>query len=95
MKSPDGSEDWIAYHSMNRSTGMREVRIQPFTWHADNSPDFGQPVASGVSLDEPSGTTPNPAYVIAGLPAWPDPFESEDERARGVAEISDKYMILT
>jgi GH43 family beta-xylosidase len=56
-KSPDGTEDWIIYHA-KVDTGPnwnRVIRMQPFTWNADGSPNFGQPVASGVPLRVPSG----------------------------------------
>ncbi|HEY0035182.1 MAG TPA: family 43 glycosylhydrolase, partial [Longimicrobium sp.] len=56
-KSPDGTEDWIIYHA-KVDTGPnwnRVIRAQPFTWNADGSPNFGQPVASGVPLRVPSG----------------------------------------
>jgi GH43 family beta-xylosidase len=56
-KSPDGTEDWIIYHA-KVDTGPnwnRVIRMQRFTWRPDGSPDFGQPVASGVRLPVPSG----------------------------------------
>ncbi|HEX8831017.1 MAG TPA: glycoside hydrolase family 43 protein [Longimicrobium sp.] len=56
-RSPDGTEDWIIYHA-KVDTGPnwnRVIRMQPFTWKADGSPDFGEPVASGVALRVPSG----------------------------------------
>ena len=56
-KSPDGTEDWIIYHA-KVDTGPnwnRVIRAQRFTWRADGSPDFGEPVASGVVLPVPSG----------------------------------------
>jgi GH43 family beta-xylosidase len=56
-KSPDGTEDWIIYHA-KVDTGPnwnRVIRAQRFTWRADGSPDFGQPVANGVALPVPSG----------------------------------------
>jgi len=56
-KSPDGREDWIVYHAVRRagSGWDRDVRIQPFTWAADGSPLFGEPIAPGVPLPVPSG----------------------------------------
>lgn len=57
VQSPDGTEDWILYHS-KKSTEPgwnRDVRMQPFQWKADGSPDFGKPVPAGVPLDRPSG----------------------------------------
>jgi GH43 family beta-xylosidase len=59
-KSPDGTEDWIVYHAKSQSTAGwndRVVRMQPFGWNADGTPDFGTPVPSG-QLDVPSGQCP-------------------------------------
>ena len=56
-KSPDGTEDWLIYHA-KVDTGPnwnRVIRLQPFTWRPDGSPDFGEPIASGVPLPVPSG----------------------------------------
>jgi GH43 family beta-xylosidase len=58
FKSPDGSEDWILYHS-NPEAGMgcggkRSPRAQPFKWKPDGFPDFGDPVNAGVALPVPS-----------------------------------------
>lgn len=56
-KSPDGKEDWILYHgAKTQGSGWnRNVRMQPFKWHADGSPDFGIPIAEGVPIPVPSG----------------------------------------
>jgi GH43 family beta-xylosidase len=56
VKSRDGTEDWIVYHTAKYpGAGWdRQVQIQPFTWNADGSPDFGKPVAVGVPLNLPS-----------------------------------------
>jgi GH43 family beta-xylosidase len=58
VKSLDGKEDWIVYHAAKRkgSGWDRDVRTQRFTWKADHSPDFGQPVPPGVELEYPSGS---------------------------------------
>lgn len=56
-KSPDGTEDWILYHT-KKSTKPgwdRDIRLQPFSWHADGSPNFGSPVPAGKPLEVPSG----------------------------------------
>lgn len=56
-QSPDGSEDWILYHSKTRrwdGWSDRVVRAQPFGWHADGFPRFGAPVPTGVRLAMPS-----------------------------------------
>jgi GH43 family beta-xylosidase len=57
VKSPDGTENWIIYHS-KKSTEPgwnRDVRMQQFHWNKDGSPDFGKPVPAGVPLTRPSG----------------------------------------
>ncbi len=57
VKSRDGTEDWIVYHSAKRSGAGwdRRVNLQRFQWHADGSPDFGTPVPARVPQREPSG----------------------------------------
>ncbi len=58
FKSPDGTQDWIIYHA-NPAPGegcenQRSPRIQPFTWNADDTPNFGKPVPLGQPLQKPS-----------------------------------------
>lgn len=57
--SPDGTEPWILYHA-NPQAGQgcgnnRSIRMQPFTWKSDGSPDFGQAAALDVKLSKPAG----------------------------------------
>jgi len=56
-KSPDGKEDWIAYHSKKsvKEGWQRDVRLQPFIWGNDGLPDFGVPLAAGSEILRPSG----------------------------------------
>ena len=59
FKSADGSENWIIYHA-NLFSGQgcgdtRNPRMQQFTWNADGTPNFGQPVAAGSAIKKPSG----------------------------------------
>lgn len=59
FKSRDGKEDWIIYHA-NASPGQgcsnnRNPRIQKFTWNADGSPNFGEPVEINKPIQKPSG----------------------------------------
>lgn len=59
FKSKDGTEDWIIYHA-NSSAGLgcgdaRTPRIQKFTWNADGSPNFGEPVKINTKIVKPSG----------------------------------------
>ncbi|HWJ28600.1 MAG TPA: glycoside hydrolase family 43 protein [Flavisolibacter sp.] len=55
--SPDGKENWILYHA-NDQPGQgcgrfRSPRAQKFTWNKDGSPQFGEPVQTGVELAIP------------------------------------------
>lgn len=58
FKSPDGSEDWMAYHANDEEADVcdmgRTPRIQPFTWNPDGTPNFGKPVAESTELAVPS-----------------------------------------
>jgi GH43 family beta-xylosidase len=55
--SPDGTEDWIVYHSkIDTVPGWRRnVRIQPFGWNGDGTPRFGSPIPEGVPIPLPAG----------------------------------------
>jgi GH43 family beta-xylosidase len=59
FQSKDGQESWIIYHAnSNPNEGCvekRNPRMQPFTWKADGTPDFGVPVAIGVPITRPGG----------------------------------------
>lgn len=52
VKSQDGLTDWIVYHAARRkgSGWDRDIRMQPFKWNKDGTPDFGQPLAPGVPI---------------------------------------------
>ena len=57
--SKDGTQNWLLYHA-NAQPGQgcgnaRTPRMQPFTWNADGTPNFGTPVATGVALPRPGG----------------------------------------
>lgn len=59
FKSPDGTEDWLIYHG-NASekegcSATRSLRAQQYTWNADGTPHFGEPVAAGKYLASPAG----------------------------------------
>ncbi|MFD0793711.1 family 43 glycosylhydrolase [Mucilaginibacter litoreus] len=58
FKSADGKEDWIIYHANSKPGqgcgGFRSPRMQKFTWNADGSPIFGEPIAEGVKLVAPT-----------------------------------------
>ena len=57
VKSRDGREDWIIYHSaQSKGSGWRrKISMQPFTWNKDGSPHFGSPALPGAALPLPSG----------------------------------------
>jgi len=59
FKSPDGKEDWIVYHANAESQQgcgrFRSPRIQPFTWNADGTPNFGEPISTQAAIPKPSG----------------------------------------
>ncbi|RNI28808.1 glycoside hydrolase family 43 protein [Rufibacter latericius] len=59
FKSPDGTEDWIIYHANSFAEqgcgNTRSPRIQKFTWNADGTPNFGEPVIINTPLPRPSG----------------------------------------
>lgn len=57
VKSPDNKEDWIVYHSKKNSTPgwERDVRMQPFSWNVDGTPNFGSAVPAGKAMNLPSG----------------------------------------
>jgi GH43 family beta-xylosidase len=57
--SPDGTENWIIYHANSAAAegcgNARNPRMQPFTWQADGSPDFGVPLPINTPIRKPSG----------------------------------------
>jgi GH43 family beta-xylosidase len=57
VKSSDGAEDWIAFHAKleRKPNWNRAIYVQRFGWTAQDTPDFGAPVAPGVLLSLPSG----------------------------------------
>ena len=56
-RSPDGTQDWIVYHTkVSPNPGWdREIHMQPFTWNADGSPNFGTPTSPARAIPRPSG----------------------------------------
>lgn len=67
FQSPDGTEDWIAYHGKNTSTytyAFRTARVQKISWNADGTPNLGSPLAAGATQTLPSGDPGAPTYWI-------------------------------
>ncbi|CAN5562843.1 glycoside hydrolase family 43 protein [soil metagenome] len=56
--SPDGKESYILYHANNMPGqgcgSFRSPRTQKFSWNADGTPNFGEPVAEKVALPVPA-----------------------------------------
>ncbi|MBN2486784.1 MAG: RICIN domain-containing protein [Bacteroidales bacterium] len=59
FKSPDSTEDWIAYHAVTLSGGAcdynRTTRAKRIVWNTDGMPEFGKPGITGVRIKAPSG----------------------------------------
>ncbi|WP_405164366.1 glycoside hydrolase family 43 protein [Nocardia sp. NBC_01499] len=58
FQSPDGSEDWLVYHAKDTSVYTydgRTTRAQKFTWNADGTPNFGQPLSLDTDITLPAG----------------------------------------
>ena len=55
-QSPDGTEDWIVYHTAKHKGAMwnRDVNIKKFTWDTEGNPAFGYPESKGVPFPAPS-----------------------------------------
>jgi len=56
VKSPDGKEDWIVYHTAKEkgSAWNRDTNIKKFNWDTDENPVFGSPESKGVEFPAPS-----------------------------------------
>lgn len=57
VKSPDNTEDWVIYHSKKATKPgwERDIRMQPFSWNTDGTPDFGEAIPAGKAIALPSG----------------------------------------
>ncbi|WP_405062650.1 glycoside hydrolase family 43 protein [Kribbella sp. NBC_01505] len=67
FKSPDGTQDWIAYHGKNTSNytyNFRTSRAQKISWNADGTPNLGSPLAAGATQNLPSGDPGSANYWI-------------------------------
>jgi GH43 family beta-xylosidase len=55
--SPDGTEDWIVYHTKKTTEPGwdRFIFAQPFTWGESGNPQFGPPAPPGSTLSVPPG----------------------------------------
>jgi GH43 family beta-xylosidase len=57
VKSPDGKEDWIIFHSKKsaKEGWDREIRAQKFIWNKNGYPAFGTVLPAGTEIKRPSG----------------------------------------
>ena len=84
-KSPDGTQDWIVYHAHHDANNWqddRDVRIQPFEFFSDGTPNFGDPLPSTAVLEAPSGHAAADRPLLLG-----------DYNANGVVDAGD-YDVL-
>ena len=56
VKSPDGKEDWVVYHTAkHKGAGWdRDVNIKKFIWDSNGNPCFGSPTNKGTPAPAPS-----------------------------------------
>lgn len=67
FKSPDGRQDWIAYHAKNSSAytyDWRTTRAQQVHWNADGTPFIDPPAGLGDDVVAPSGDPGVGSYVL-------------------------------
>jgi GH43 family beta-xylosidase len=85
VKSADGKEDWMIYHSrVYKDTGRnwwRQVNIQKLGWNEDGTPHFGQPVSPYEWQALPSGD-----------PGLGDMYQAEDAVLLGEITKGNSHM---
>ncbi len=65
FSSPDGTEDWFAYHVKTTNTvdgGPRQIQAQKLTWDPSGNPVFGSPVSVASYAALPSGDAGSDVY---------------------------------
>jgi len=87
VKSADGTEDWMVYHSRVYKevddNWWRQVNIKKFEWAEDGTPDFGTPASTNKKYDLPSGD-----------PGQGDQYEAENailEGGSAIQNVNDNY----
>ena len=79
--SPDGTEHWIVYHAHANPTVFNEdrvIRMQPFEFRSDGTPNFGTPITPGVQLSVPAKGADAERAILVG-----------DYQADGVVDALD------
>lgn len=101
-RSPDGTEDWMIYHTAKyQGAGWnREVRAQPFTWNSDRTPKLGVPVSPDLPIPLPSGEAPRFRYegehaVFGGEAAALSSPNGSGGRKAGHIDTPDSYAEFT
>jgi GH43 family beta-xylosidase len=68
FKSPDGTEDWLAYHAKNTSQytyDLRTTRAQRISWSSTTGePVLGTPARVDATLDLPAGDPGRGSYFL-------------------------------
>lgn len=81
LKSEDGTEDWIMYHSIpthGQGGGNRGIRAQRISWDDNDFINLGIPSNPGTVLNRPSGEEKSEIY------------EAEDAKLSGVSRVIGK-----
>lgn len=71
--SPDSAQTWFAFNAYRRndySSDTREVRVQPLSWNADNTPNLGALIPLTTALPLPSGDPGVAAFKGIYPGAW-------------------------
>ncbi|MBZ0288330.1 MAG: family 43 glycosylhydrolase [Anaerolineae bacterium] len=75
VTSPDGGESWLIYHTKTVARDGwddRAIAAQKFTWNADGTPNFGQPLplttTHALPAGEPCGLVAETDQLIAAEP---------------------------
>ncbi|WP_169306545.1 family 43 glycosylhydrolase [Cohnella pontilimi] len=102
VKSPDGSEDWIIYHTArHRGAGWdRNIRTQKFIWNSDNTPNFGTPANPNIPIQLPSGEQSRSRYeaedaLLANGPRVVDEASASGGKKVGFKDNLDSYIEFT
>jgi GH43 family beta-xylosidase len=84
-KSPDGTENWIVYHAHHDANNWqedRDIRIQPFTYFPNGTPNFGTPLPNDARPAAPSGVADADRPLVPG-----------DYDANGAVDATDMAVL--